>query len=530
MNQSISAQQLRPVVFSLCGRQRYHDAIKIVIAFARKGYIDFDAADECSKSAVAFGDAAAAKMLAEEIHKLASQNWRSWQLHYKAYHADQRWSEAYDALCQVERYSDGVNDEFYLGKAEVLERLLRPSDATDELGKIRDPNSPLIISRYALLKATILAQEKQHQEVVDYLTPLLEELPADIYAASCWKLCGRSLDALSRFDQAYSALAHGNALQAKIENLVIQNNAVRRRVEVFRKLFRSDWVSDWSAVDPDNDAPVFLVGFPRSGTTLLEQVLDAHEGVQAMEEPQTIASVLKQMAALLQAQAAMKSPALSKESWLNQWLRSFEMMKDLSHDQVLKFRETYFSVVDREVKRDNKKMLLDKMPLNSVDIGVILRIFPNAKFVVSLRHPCDCVLSGHMQNFKMNDAMANFLDLDNAASFYKHVMKLLWQYEEVFDLKDRMHYIRYEDLVMDLEGEARKVLDFLGLPWDDAVLNYDEHAKQRGTLATPSYQGVTQKIYDSSRERWRHYAQWMEPVLPHFREAAERYGYDLTIK
>ena len=119
----------------------------------------------------------------------------------------------------------------------------------------------------------------------------------------------------------------------------------------------------------------------------------------------------------------------------------------------------------------------------------------------------------------MKDAMA----LENAASFYK-------QYEGGFDLKDRVHYIRYEDLAMDLEGEARKVLDFLGLPWDDAVLNYDEHAKQRGTLATPSYQGVTQKIYDSSRERWRHYAQWMEPVLPHFREAAERYGYDLTIK
>jgi len=204
-------------------------------------------------------------------------------------------------------------------------------------------------------------------------------------------------------------------------------------------------------------------------------------------------------------------------------------MGELGDKQVAKLRETYFRVAGQEVGLRENTVLVDKMPLNTVDIGIILRLFPDAKVVVSLRHPCDCVLSGFMQTFEMNEGMANFLDLDDGASFYKHVMKLLWQYQEVFQLDDRIHYVRYEDLLDDFEGETSKILDFMGLEWSESVSRYNEHAKARGTLATPSYQGVTQKIYSTSRERWRNYSKWMEPVLPHFQEAAERYGYDLSV-
>ena len=239
--------------------------------------------------------------------------------------------------------------------------------------------------------------------------------------------------------------------------------------------------------------------------------------------------VLRQATAWMNVNAKKDGALKVTQGWKQQWMASFDYMSKLTDVQVKELRQTYYKVVNERVRQDKGRLLLDKMPLNTVDIGFILRLFPNAKFIVALRHPCDCVLSGYMQSFQMNDAMANFLELDSAASFYRNVMKLLWQYQDVFDLKGQVCTVRYEDLLDDFKGQAGRLLEFLGLDWDDAVTRYDEHAKARGTLATPSYQGVTQKIYSTSKERWRHYAKWMEPVLPHFHEAAERYGYDLSM-
>ena len=242
-----------------------------------------------------------------------------------------------------------------------------------------------------------------------------------------------------------------------------------------------------------------------------------------------MATVLRQATSWMQAKANLDGKLSKDMGWKSKWLSVMDYIKTFGDEQVGVLRKTYFDVVDQELELRSDTILVEKMPLDTVDIGLILRLFPDAKFIVSLRHPCDCVLSGFMQNFKMNDAMANFLDLEAAASFYKHVMKLLWQYEDVFDLKGRIHFVKYEDLISDFQGQAAQTLKFLGLDWHDSVAKYDEHARERGTLATPSYQGVTQKIYDSSKERWRNYAEWMAPVLPHFKEAAERYGYDLSL-
>ncbi len=528
MKQNLTARELRPVTVSLCKKGNYQDASKIVISFIEVGYVDFEAASMCMEAARNQNDAPQMAEISNAAVKIAPKNWKSWQLRYQAQHADSLWQDALYSLQRIAKLTDNLNSEHYLAKAETYLRLLQHEKALEQLEAVEGLNEGSSESRYHLLKATIYFQQKKIDEVLSELPDWLEKASPDQYVSGAWKILGRCFDNLGLYDQAFSALEKGNSMRASIEGRRVSDNTIRRRVEIFRTIFVPEWVEKWSHVESPRNTPVFMLGFPRSGTTLLEQIVDSHHGVQAMEEPPTMSTVLRQATALMQGRAMVDGKLRQCSSWKSQWLTVMDYIKDLTQEQVGSLRKTYFQVAEKEVQLDAAKLLVEKMPLDTVDIGLILRLFPDARFVVSLRHPADCILSGYMQSFKMNDGMANFLDLDNAASFYKHVMKLLWQYEDVFDLKDRMHYVRYEDLVMDLEGEARKVLDFMGLHWDSDVLNYDEHAKRRGTLATPSYQGVTQKIYSTSKGRWRNYAKWMEPVLPHFREAAERYGYDLS--
>jgi Sulfotransferase family len=165
---------------------------------------------------------------------------------------------------------------------------------------------------------------------------------------------------------------------------------------------------------------------------------------------------------------------------------------------------------------------VDKMPLNTIDVGLIHRLFPRARILLALRHPCDVVLSGFMQAMKPNAAMVLFDSLASTARFYAQVMGLWLQYREVLPLS--VLTVRYEDLVADLPGETRRILEFLDLPWDDAVLGYAEHARTRA-IATPSYHQVVQPIYWRSVGRWRNYADAFENVLPVLQPFVDAFGY-----
>ena len=151
------------------------------------------------------------------------------------------------------------------------------------------------------------------------------------------------------------------------------------------------------------------------------------------------------------------------------------------------------------------------MPLNTVEVPLIWRLFPNAKCILAIRHPCDATFSCFMQNFVINNAMSTFFTLEKTAAAYAGVMSL-WQ-EYIAVLPVDYHRIRYEDLVADQDGESRRLLDFLGLEWDEKVMHHDEHARTRH-ISTPSYHQVTQPIYKHAKYRWKRYEQYLKPVLP----------------
>jgi hypothetical protein len=182
---------------------------------------------------------------------------------------------------------------------------------------------------------------------------------------------------------------------------------------------------------------------------------------------------------------------------------SLEDLENTDPKLIKEMRDYYFNQIESYKKNKNKKITIDKMPLNLVHVGEILRFFPNAKFILALRHPYDCVLSCFMQNFMLNHAMANFLNLDDTLKLYDLTMSLWKRYTNVFTIDH--HLIRYEDVVSNFKKIIGDLLKFLNVKWSDNVIEFYKTAEKRGIINTPSYNQVSQPIYSNSMYRWKNY-------------------------
>ncbi len=200
-------------------------------------------------------------------------------------------------------------------------------------------------------------------------------------------------------------------------------------------------------------------------------------------------------------------------------------LRRLSEAETAQLRAAYFQAADRHLERRPELMPVDKVPLASVHLGLIRAVFPNARIVFALRHPCDVCLSCFMQAVKSHYAPGAFLSLERVAGLYEEVMTL-WHLYETRLPGDRILNLRYEDLVVDFNSKISNLLTFLDLEWDDAVLDFSSHARASGGgSATPSYSQVTQPIYRSARYRWKGYAEQLAPVMARLRPFIESFGY-----
>jgi tetratricopeptide (TPR) repeat protein len=256
------------------------------------------------------------------------------------------------------------------------------------------------------------------------------------------------------------------------------------------------------AGEDDGDAPVFLVGFPRSGTTLLDQILSSHPDIAVVEEKPALVD------------AALRYTIEPGK---------LDDLRGMDAGEAQRYRRLYREKLRQYAKgAGKKKIIIDKLPLNLAQLTLIHRLFPQAKIIFALRDPRDAVLSCFQQRFELNPEMAQFLKLETAAAYYDRVMTLA---QLSFDrLPIARHTVRYEDVVKDLRGAVEPVLDFLGLEWDEAVENYRETAKGR-VITTPSAAQVVRPIYESSQGKWRRYESALAPVLPVLASWVSRYGY-----
>lgn len=353
---------------------------------------------------------------------------------------------------------------------------------------------------------------------IDYLNALLFSRSGDlqtalamlkaisspaINAATQAQLIGQLADRLDRVDEAFDAYEDMNRAMAQSPLGSMQDrSAYQRAIDSSIRQTTPEWVAGWQAVDVpvDPPSPVFLVGFPRSGTTLLDTILMGHSTTHVLEEIPIIENLAQKIGDLSQ-------------------------LGTLGTADVAGLRAEYFTELQKVAPPPPGAMVIDKNPLSMIRMPLIHRLFPDAKIIFAMRHPCDVVLSCYMQNFKPTESMSSFLDLANASRTYDRIFAYWQQCQSVLPLN--VHMLRYEAMVEDVEAEVRPLFDFLGLEWQDSVLDHQKTAKARGYIRTPSYAQVTEKIYSSASGRWQRYRKYMNEVLPILEPWAKTYGYSI---
>jgi tetratricopeptide (TPR) repeat protein len=319
---------------------------------------------------------------------------------------------------------------------------------------------------------------------------------------------GQVLDALDEPAAAFAAFERGKRLAAaKPEARLARPAAYLDLVRRARATVDSADVGSWPTVIADAaGAPIFFVGFPRSGTTLMQEMLAGHPALCVAEELPVLAESYRQV----DRHSASGRPYP-------------EGLLDLPDAAIPQLRAAYWEAVARRLgQQPGGRRFVDKLPLNIVHLGFVRRLFPEASVLVALRDPRDVVLSCFMQSFLVNDAMANFAELGNAARLYAAVMDLWCRYREHAGLR-YLEY-RYEDLVAEPRATLERVAAFLGLSWDEALLDYADRTRGR-FVKTPSYAAVAQPLSDRAIGRWRRYSEQLRPVTDLLSPFAVRFGY-----
>lgn len=332
---------------------------------------------------------------------------------------------------------------------------------------------------------------------------ILDQVPADMEPERTAHIRATLLDRLGRSDEAFAWFSATNNLHAEgLTDPLPRATGLRDELRSDLHLLTPDWVAGWSAANPEpvRPDPVFLVGFPRSGTTLLDTILMGHPDTVVLEEQPPLNHVDKAVGHLAGIAA-------------------------LGDADITRLREQYYAEVAAIEPLPDTKLLVDKSPLFLHKVPLIQRLFPNARFILALRHPCDVLLSCYMSNFRLNSAMSNFLRLEDAAEFYDLTFQLWEKSTSLFPVK--MHTIVYERLVDNVEAEVRPLFDFLGLSWNVAALDHQRTAKSRGLITTASYSQVTEPIYKRAAGRWERYRSHLEPIFPVLEPWVEKFGYKL---
>lgn len=509
------------------------------------------------EAADATGDAVSSELSWRTVTRASPEDWRAWSNLGNALAAQGRWDPAADAIARAVSLNSSERSLWrnLVGALTSAERHLEALRATEDWRRTGDP-SP----EPAILQGENLFALQRFDEAEQAYKDALERAPTNVEALQglgyVYERTGRSEDVAELLDfalgagltsgqlgylpaihalhekrfedaekllgavdpasdpvrwfrlksriadrkgsygEAFEAAAAMNRSIADFDGWLNRAADYRNRLRAISKSIEASSLARL-ALDPAKPDPVFLVGFPRSGTTLLDTFLMGHSQILVLEELPLIMEV-ENVCPVEQAQTC-------------------------SSEMLDRARDVYFDALRDHMDPGFEGVVVDKMPLNMLAVPLINALFPSARFVFAKRHPCDAVLSGFMQSFVASEPMASFLTIDGAADFYDAAMTLWTRSIEAFPIN--CHTVVYEELVSDPKNALGPLFQFLSLPWEDRVLDHRKSARARGLIVTPSYNQVTEPLSSQAVGRWKRYEHELEPVLPLLLPWAERLGY-----
>jgi tetratricopeptide (TPR) repeat protein len=293
-------------------------------------------------------------------------------------------------------------------------------------------------------------------------------------------------DALDYAD-SFRHYAEGNRLRK--EAVPYDSADVAANVRRSRALFTREFFAARQGLGCTAPDPIFIVGLPRAGSTLVEQILSSHSAIEGTMELPDVIGIVKELSGRSRRSEVSKYP---------------EVLESLAPDELRALGERYLQQT-RIQRKSGAPFFIDKMPNNWAHTGLIHLILPNAKIIDARRHPLSCCFSGFKQHFARGQ---NFTySLDDIGRYYADYVTLMAHFDAV--LPGRIHRVIYERMVDDTETEVRRLLEYCGLPFEDACLRFYENER---AVRTASSEQVRKPIFRDAVDQWRHYEPWLDPL------------------
>ena len=392
-------------------------------------------------------------------------------------------------------------EELFLSAIEINEKynyaysnLFRLYETTNKISKLKNKIESLnqnenIINEILMFKARISFREKDFITAKKYIDQVSNEWIKNTDHSTnllYWSFRAFIEEKVKNYDEAFKCFEKSQ-LNLKYENT--NPKIFQDYITTYRKNIDKDaFLAKTKGTKIIKDSPVFLIGFPRSGTTLLDTILRSHPEIDVLEEKPLINSV----------EQIIKS----------KFKCSLDKLHNLTSKDLDYLRNHYLEILRNNCDNKNAKILIDKFPFQTVCLPLINLLFPNSKIIFTHRNPYDTVLSCFQQSFEPNNAMANFRSIESASRIYDLTMSIWLDYKE----KLKINHItsKYEDLIEDFDKHILKILNFLDVSWDENIKNYRNTAHDRGKINTPSSSQVVQPLYKSSIQKWKNYEKYFK--------------------
>jgi predicted Zn-dependent protease len=308
----------------------------------------------------------------------------------------------------------------------------------------------------------------------------------------------KALEDIASYEESFTHYAKGNAIRRDLHPFSAEGNALY--VSRSKRQYTAEFFSARKSAGAQSSAPIFIIGLPRAGSTLLEQILSSHSLVEGTMELPEVPQIARELAG--REEREDEAPF-------------FEAVGALDHAKLRALGERYLAST-RVYRKTAAPFFIDKMPNNWLYIGLIHLILPNAKIIDARRHPLGCCFSAYKQQFARGQNFS--YDLADLGRYYRDYVELMAHIDTV--LPGRVHRVFYESTIDDTEGEVRRLLDYCGLPFEEQCLRFYENER---AVRTASSEQVRRPIFRDGMDHWRHYEPWLGPLKEALGSVLETY-------